>query len=691
MRKFFTLISIALLSLTTLHATVVTSEIDLSSFSKDRDDSGFSWNTETLVVSTDDTNWPAIQLWSTIATTGYESLVLELAEKSTIALRLWVKYADDAEQYIDIPAGATVGKLNLADKSLKVIKITLEGAGSATLRKLYLCHLVGKEAITAIFEGTHTAATDWDHSYNERLTISPDKFNNIHDGDILSFTYTSDAGAACYAHITTTPEVNLSETNGNMNISSSQSSAATVQITIHESDVELLKSNGIYFEGINYTITNVSLNTYAQHVLVERTLNTGCEKVGWGGIWAHWDDIPTMYEGDELRVTVVAKEGSDNQIYFRYDWDHDALTMDETVDGTTPKIYHRTLTAADAEAINATHDLLITGTGLTVSRLAIAQSMSIYDDNMLWRGETAVTSWANPVSVSADKFANLTVGDVINVSLSSVNDGGQLWITKSDATPFTPKPHYIFNSNYVAPLTISCVINQDMLNDLQASGMLICGADFTITSVHVIEAAARVESYTLTVTEAGMATLVLPFNVPYLPVGVEAYSLTNDGSDEIEATQVNAIEADKPVLILASAGDYIFYSEQGANTDISGKYAADQNNYTNGAMVGNYFDITVPTTNPQVYNYILQNGAEGVGFYKVTANDCTLAPYRAYLSCGYNAMGVGAPMRIRFHQDTATGVENAQAATDVQKLLIDGQLYILRDGVTYTIQGQIVK
>ena len=55
------------------------------------------------------------------------------------------------------------------------------------------------------------------------------------------------------------------------------------------------------------------------------------------------------------------------------------------------------------------------------------------------------------------------------------------------------------------------------------------------------------------------------------------------------------------------------------------------------------------------------------------------------------AGGSPAPMRIRFREDTTTGVENAQAATNVQKMLIDGQLYILRDGVTYTVQGQIVK
>ena len=188
-----------------------------------------------------------------------------------------------------------------------------------------------------------------------------------------------------------------------------------------------------------------------------------------------------------------------------------------------------------------------------------------------------------------------------------------------------------------------------------------------------------------------MATYVLPFNVPALPEGVKAYDLTNDGTNEITATEVSSLTADKPVLIIADEGEYEFLSEEGASDDISGKTGT----YTNGALVGTYQSIAnVPTTSDANYNYILQNGSEGVAFYQVKTSGCSIAPYHAYLSCGYNSQagGTPAPMRIRFRQDAATAVSQAANSNPaIRKRMIDGQLFIEREGTLYTAQGQIVK
>ena len=195
----------------------------------------------------------------------------------------------------------------------------------------------------------------------------------------------------------------------------------------------------------------------------------------------------------------------------------------------------------------------------------------------------------------------------------------------------------------------------------------------------------------VTVSEAGMGTLVLPFNVPVLPAGVEAYTLTNEGDATIWAEKVTSLQADKPVLIIADGDDYEFISAPGASADVSGKTGT----YTNGALVGTYVAIDpLAQTTGGNYNYVLQKHEDEVAFYQVLDNTCSVTPYHAYLSCGYNANagGAGAPMRIRFKQDVVTEIEsNQQSAISIQKVLRDEQLYILRDGKMYTIQGSIVK
>ena len=189
-----------------------------------------------------------------------------------------------------------------------------------------------------------------------------------------------------------------------------------------------------------------------------------------------------------------------------------------------------------------------------------------------------------------------------------------------------------------------------------------------------------------------MATLVLPFNVPSLPSGVQAYNLTNNGDATIWATEVDAIEADKPVLIVAAAGEYEFISEEGVSDDITSKTGT----FTNGALVGTYYAIAeVPVSNGSVNNYILSNGSNGVAFYQVKDNTCSVAPYRAYLSCGYNASAAGpnpAPMRIVFHQDTTTGIEEVQGnKVPCTKVFENGVLYIMNNGIKYNVQGQLCK
>ena len=80
----------------------------------------------------------------------------------------------------------------------------------------------------------------------------------------------------------------------------------------------------------------------------------------------------------------------------------------------------------------------------------------------------------------------------------------------------------------------------------------------------------------------------------------------------------------------------------------------------------------------------------GVGFYKIHGN--TLKAHKAYVKYVSTPGQNNAPKRMRFIFDQATGIESVQnSAISSQKLIENGVLYIIRDGVRYNAQGQVVK
>lgn len=451
-----------------------------------------------------------------------------------------------------------------------------------------------------------------------------------------------------------------------------------------------VNTNGLIVTGEKYTFSKVEL-------LYQRTLWTGSVDAtdNWQQSEALNNDLfAFLKEGDFLGVTVSEIHESEwHQYSIRKNYETNIIEhlMNEAKTGVD-RLSASVVTSLKTDVI------------ILVSSYLHATAIHTYDvekgQTPLWTGEKVFdNSWGESVELASNKLSSLTVGDRICLNISALSSEGQVQLMHN-WTEFEPKAAYVFNANHAAPMTVSFVINQDMLTALQADGLRVRGANYTVQDIYIQTAEAQKESYTLEVKAAGMATLVLPFNVPNLPEGVQAYKLTNDGlSDEIVATEVSAIEADKPVLIVAEQGFYTFESELGGNADISGKNHWPVESYLNGALVGNYAPtLWVPQTGaPHGNNYVLQkHGEEAPAFYKVNSNDITLSPYRAYLSCGYNATASAqnnAPMRIVFHNNTTTGVETITGTPSpvTHKILRNGQLFILRNGVEYNMNGQMVK
>ena len=83
------------------------------------------------------------------------------------------------------------------------------------------------------------------------------------------------------------------------------------------------------------------------------------------------------------------------------------------------------------------------------------------------------------------------------------------------------------------------------------------------------------------------------------------------------------------------------------------------------------------------------NSVHGVGFYQFTG---TLAAHKAYIINNSPSLAPSHRMRFVFNgENAATGIDNTSAAVKSEKRLENGQLVIIKNGVRYNAQGQIVK
>ena len=80
----------------------------------------------------------------------------------------------------------------------------------------------------------------------------------------------------------------------------------------------------------------------------------------------------------------------------------------------------------------------------------------------------------------------------------------------------------------------------------------------------------------------------------------------------------------------------------------------------------------------------------GVGFYRINSDN--LKAHKAYVK--YAGLQNNAPKRMRFvfnQEQTATGIDNANADIKAEKRIENGQVIIIRNGVKYNVNGQMIK
>ena len=150
---------------------------------------------------------------------------------------------------------------------------------------------------------------------------------------------------------------------------------------------------------------------------------------------------------------------------------------------------------------------------------------------------------------------------------------------------------------------------------------------------------------TLKVTDLGWATLMLPFNAE-IPAGVEVWSCTGEENGVLTLEAVESIAANTPYVVSGEVGEYTF-ADYGL---------AKQEAYAGAMLTGTYAADAAP-----VDSYVLQNGANGFGFYKVAEEkQPTVGAYRCYI----NASESAAPMFSLERGEGTTSIDNVQLSKD---------------------------
>ena len=291
----------------------------------------------------------------------------------------------------------------------------------------------------------------------------------------------------------------------------------------------------------------------------------------------------------------------------------------------------------------------ITASGIFVVKISDYPLLRGIKNLAYWQGSagTIVISQAYVGSGSPVAPTESTVVAGVN-ALTDANatcfDVTSLTETGLSYNPANPNALFIANSGQMTNAN-NVIVGTTCANLVLTDGYAFkAPKDFTATAA----------SYATTInSDAQAGTLCLPFTAT-LPENVKAYTLAYVSGDAASATAVEStIPANTPVLLNGS----------GAQTFAgSGAVSASAANQS-GALTGVFEATTVPEG-----SYVLQNGAQGLGFYMVASSDIIAKPFRAYLS----AESAPARLGIDFGDNTTTAI-TATAATAVGSTVYDLQ------------------
>ena len=488
---------------------------------------------------------------------------------------------------------------------------------------------------------------------------------------------------------------------------------------------EIQKYGGLYIKGENIVLKSIDL-IYDNGVAPEMEPTT----IWIGNLTAPVNEESTetcidasnfanAKAGDKIRFHFSNVAGAD---YFQmcavtknYSWETSHTYMSYA--GVTAPTVDITIVAEGLEDLKA-RGLYFKGKNVTITEVELLQPAWVAAST--WTG----TITDSETEINASYFASAVAGNKLRFHYSR-DLGEGYWqmtvIVKDESWNY----HYYMNYAAVDGDTHDIELEiGDELTNLVARGLYVIGKNITINKVELLRekvstddiAAIVADTNDPTVLLSGLEgesvdftlnrtlycdgyfnTLCLPFSLASLAgtpledatvmtlVDAEITGTKAGGDMVLDVTidEVSAIEAGKPYLVSFPSG-----------SDITSM---------------TFHDVTITATAPQTVSTTLldmkgifapQNMAADTDDQLFLGANNTLnwsdgtdplKGFRAYFETKGVSVSKGMPARLTRPKNTPTGTEQVQSVSNVQKVLRNGQLLIIRDGKQYNVSGVIVK
>ena len=379
-------------------------------------------------------------------------------------------------------------------------------------------------------------------------------------------------------------------------------------------------------------------------------------------------ETTTFNEGESVFVS-IATETQDAEIYYTLDGTDPSTENGELYEGEIEITETTTVKAIavkdgwnNSEVAEAkyTKTVVIEGGVVDVLNLALTGAEG-----------TTYSSWSGKTSKSSAVYAGQSAGGNNAIQLRSNNSnsgivttqsGGkvkkitidwnsntaatrELWVYGKNTAYTNPTELYNASTDGDKLAEIACGTTEFVIEgDYEYIGLRSGSGAMYLNSIEITWVEEEPESYTLTVTDAGYATLFLDFNAA-IPADVEAYTVTAVNNGYVTLTQVTGVlPANTGVIVKAAKNDYTFaYS-----TD----EAAD--------VTGNLLKGTVTDKNIEGEAYVLGVVEGKVGLYKaaMTGTSWKNNANKAYLPM--NAVANKSAEFFGFDWDGTTAIENVE-------------------------------
>ena len=462
-------------------------------------------------------------------------------------------------------------------------------------------------------------------------------------------------------------------------------SVETKTITDLGEDIRYIK--WVYTEKVtgNVALGNINLAKYGTVVLNDYTLtvanpanvtitaNYGGETILQNG------ENAEVTEGTEVTLALTVADG----------YDLESVTVNGTADGqavnlapgTTETVFTFTMPAFGV-TVNATaveHVEVVTSdyvlaTSITSGKSYViasgvegtVQVMAEQKNNNRGAVEATISNGVLKVSEEYEfVIETANIGEASGYSIFDPDAKGYLYAAASGSNHLKTQTDNDVNGVWTitidattgeASVVAASSSNRNVMQYNSGNTLFSCYATASQSPVYLFE---KVESFvptvqTVTVTDAGYATFVAEKNLEIpTDVQVEVFAVTVEGSYASLQPIVGNIPAGEAVLVKASAGDYNFLSAQTADPIRVNK------------LVAATTDVVADGT-----QYVLANGASGIGFYQATPGS-TIPAGKAYLVV--TAAGV---KPFYGFEDDATGIE-----------MVNGQSSMVNDPI-FNLAGQ---